>query len=119
MDQRCEWFSGSQILSPMNQILILPFCILICFNNLHSVCRSSNDLFLLGCLINILMSSMCAPLHLYLILLDLYILKIEATDSSELLVPINQASCITFLKKKFSCRNVKSQKFFMYGKLEF
>jgi len=47
------------------------------------------------------MSSMCAALHLYLILLDLFILNIDAADSSELLlVPFNQASCITFLKKE-------------------
>jgi len=83
----------------MNQSPILPFCVLICFNILQSVCRSSNGLFSSGFLINILMPSMCAALHLYLILLDLFILKIDATDSSELLVPLNQASCITFLKK--------------------
>jgi len=84
----------------MNQILILPFGILICFNILQSVCRSSNGHFSLGFLINILMSSMCAALHLYLILLDLFILKIDARDSYEFLVPVNHASCITFLKKE-------------------
>jgi len=84
----------------MNQILILLFGILICFNILQSVCRSSNGLFSLGFLINILVSSMCAALHFYLILLDLFILKIDATDSSDVLVPIIHASCITFLKKE-------------------
>jgi len=33
-------------------------------------------------------------------MLDLFILKTDATDFSELLVLINQASCITFLKKE-------------------
>jgi hypothetical protein len=46
------------------------------------------------------MSSMCAALHLYLILLDLFILKMDARDSNEFLVPINHASRITFLKKE-------------------
>jgi hypothetical protein len=43
---------------------------------------------------------MCAPLHLYLFLLDLFVLKIEGTDSSEFLVLINQAFYIAFLKKE-------------------